>query len=482
MTQAVIYTRVSSREQQQEGFSLDAQGKLLREYADRNGIQIIKSFEDVETAKATGRKRFDEMMTYFRRNRSCRVLLVEKTDRLYRNLRDAVTVEDLDIEVHLVKENQILSKDSKSQAKLIHGIHLVMARNYSENLREEVKKGMREKASQGTFPGHAPFGYRNNKAERTIEIDPVDSLIVNRLFALYATGSHTLTTLAKKIRIETGKTISRGNVHRILKNRFYIGSFEWMGHTYPGTHPIYVKPQLFEQVQTVLTGHNRPKYSKREIVFRGLMQCAYDGCTLTGDIQKAKYVYYRCTGHRGKCDLPRFREEDIAQRLGEPLKGLQVPAEVVSQIVTTLRKDQQQSASRVSVERSRLEVRLTAIRKRMDGAYADKLDGKISEDFWERKASDWRMEEQQVKMAIQGLSEAETGDRALDAQRIFELANKAYLLYVSQDSTEKAKLLKMLFSNCSVDAVSVTPTYRKPFDMIFKRAILEEWSGRLDSN
>ncbi len=58
----------------------------------------------------------------------------------------------------------------------------------------------------------------------------------------------------------------------------------------------------------------------------------------------------------------------------------------------------------------------------------------------------------------------------------------AYSLYVSQDSVEKAKLLRMLFSNCSVDAVSVTPTYRKPFDMIVKRAHLEEWSGRRDSN
>jgi DNA invertase Pin-like site-specific DNA recombinase len=482
VTQAVIYTRVSSREQEQEGFSLGAQAKLLKDYAERNGFKIVSAFEDVETAKAAGRKQFGEMMAYFKRNRSCRVLLVEKTDRLYRNLRDAVTVEDLDIEVHLVKEGQTISKDSKSQAKLIHGIHLVMARNYSENLREEVKKGQREKASRGVFPGHAPFGYRNNKAERTIEVDPIDSITVKRIFELYATGAHTLTTLRKKIRTETGKTISRGNVHRILKNRFYIGSFEWMGHTYPGTHPIYVKPELFDQVQAVLTGHNRPKYSKREIAFRGLMQCANDGCTLTGDIQKEKYVYYRCTGHRGKCDLPRFREEDLAQRLGEPLKGLQVPEEIVSQIVATLRKDQQQSASKTSAERSRLEVRLTAIRKRMDGAYADKLDGKISEDFWERMMSDWRMEEQQVKMAIEGLNSAETGDRALDAQRIFELANKAYLLYVSQDSTEKAKLLKMLFSNCSVDAVSVTPTYRKPFDMIFKRAQSEEWSGRLDSN
>jgi hypothetical protein len=73
-------------------------------------------------------------------------------------------------------------------------------------------------------------------------------------------------------------------------------------------------------------------------------------------------------------------------------------------------------------------------------------------------------------------------NRALDAQKVFELANKAYSLYFSQDSTERAKLLRMMCSNFSVDAVSGTPAYRYPFNLIFKRAELEEWSGRLDSN
>jgi site-specific DNA recombinase len=477
MTDAVIYTRVSSREQQQEGFSLGAQSKLLREYADRNGFRIVKPFEDVETAKASGRIQFSEMMTWFRRNRSCRVLLVEKTDRLYRNLRDAVTLEDLDIETHLGKEGQIISKDAKSQAKLIHGIHLVMAKNYSENLREEVKKGQREKALQGIYPGHAPFGYRNNKAERTIEVDPDDSRVVIRIFELYATGSHSLTTITKAIRFETGNRVGRGNVHLILRNRFYVGSFKWSGETYSGTHPLFISPQVFERVQSILDGHNRPKYSKRTIAFRGLMTCAYDGCMVTGEIQKEKCVYYRCTGHRGKCDLPRFREEDIANRLGEPLKGLQVPPDVVSQIVTTLREDQKEAGGKVRAERTHLEARLTGVRKRMDAGYADKQDGKIPEDFWERKMSEWRMEEQQVKMAIQGLENAEAGDKALDAQRILELANKAHPLYVSQNLVEKAKLLRLMFSNFSVDAVSVSATYRKPFDMIFERARLEEWGG-----
>ena len=85
---AVIYTRVSSREQEQEGFSLDAQPKLLREYADRNRLQIVEAFEDVETAKTTGRKQFGEITLFLRRNRrTYRTLLVEKVDRLYRNFK-----------------------------------------------------------------------------------------------------------------------------------------------------------------------------------------------------------------------------------------------------------------------------------------------------------------------------------------------------------------------------------------------------------
>jgi hypothetical protein len=72
------------------------------------------------------------------------------------------------------------------------------------------------------------------------------------------------------------------------------------------------------------------------------------------------------------------------------------------------------------------------------------------------------MEEQQVKMAIAALEDVETGDRALSVEKIFELANGAYSLYVSQDSTEKAKLLRILVSNCLVDAASTTFDWRNP--------------------
>jgi site-specific DNA recombinase len=117
----------------------------------------------------------------------------------------------------------------------------------------------------------------------------------------------------------------------------------------------------------------------------------------------------------------------------------------------------------------------------MDQGYQDKLDGKIPEDFWERKMSEWRAEEQQVQMAINGLR-GSTAERVLSAKGTLELANKAYSLYLTQNSAEQAKLLRMVLLNCSIDAVSVYPTYRKPFDMSFHRAKNQEWSGKDDLN
>jgi hypothetical protein len=70
----------------------------------------------------------------------------------------------------------------------------------------------------------------------------------------------------------------------------------------------------------------------------------------------------------------------------------------------------------------------------------------------------------------------------LIAGRILELANKAYFLYVKQSLAEKAKLLNLMLSNCAIDAASIYPTYRKPFDLILAKAKHEEWRARQDSN
>src|ERR1039458_9468702 len=143
--QAVLYARVSSKDQEKEGFSIPAQQRLLREYALEKGLAITQEFIDVETAKQSARAVFPEMLAYLKKH-ACRTILVEKTDRLYRNLKDWSTLDELGVTIHLVKENVIIGPDSRSSEQFVHGIKVLMARNYSLNLGEETKKGMLEKA------------------------------------------------------------------------------------------------------------------------------------------------------------------------------------------------------------------------------------------------------------------------------------------------------------------------------------------------
>jgi len=183
--QAVVYARVSSKEQEKEGFSIPAQLKLLKEYAAAQGFTVAHEYVDVETAKQTGRTAFGEMVGYLKAHPAIRVLLVEKTDRLYRNLKDWVTVDELDVEIHFPREGVVLSRESRSSEKFMHGIKVLMAKNYIDNLSEEARKGMQEKAEQGIWPTKTPLGYRNvagPDGKRIIASDPDLAPIVSKLF------------------------------------------------------------------------------------------------------------------------------------------------------------------------------------------------------------------------------------------------------------------------------------------------------------
>jgi DNA invertase Pin-like site-specific DNA recombinase len=240
MIPSYLYARVSSREQEREGYSIPAQRKGLGEYARTNKFHVEREFIDVESAKNPGRKEFGKMLHLLETDSACRVVLVEKTDRLYRNRTDALAFETLiekrGVEIHLVKEGRVIGKESRSQDKFMHDIHVAVAKHYVENLKEEVKKGMREKAEQGIYPGRAPWGYRNNSLTRSIDIHEKMAPVIKRVFELYAGGEYSLVTLRKAVIAETGLRISRAYLETILKNPFYIGRFLWRGVDYKGTH------------------------------------------------------------------------------------------------------------------------------------------------------------------------------------------------------------------------------------------------------
>jgi site-specific DNA recombinase len=486
MITAFSYARVSSREQEREGYSIPAQRKLLAEYARARGFRIEREFIDIESAKNPGRKEFSKMVRLLESEDACRIVLVEKTDRLYRNRTDALAFEGLiekrGAEIHLVKEARVIGKDSRSQDKFMHDIHVAVAKHYVENLKEEVKKGMREKAEQGIFPGRASIGYRNNSLTRGIDVDPVRAPVVQKIFELYASGNHTLVSLRKVVLNELSTRLSRAYLETILKNRFYLGYFVWQGIEYKGTHTPLISGDLFARAQHAFTRRNKPKYRKHQFAFASFLTCAHDGCTVTSELQKGKYIYYRCSQGRGKCSLPYMREQDVSERLGELLKGIYVPETIAQSIVGSLQADSARAESDRQQRISGIQQRLAALRSRMDQLYEDKLDGKIDEAFWTRKMNESREQERTLESELSRLGVQLTAESVLTVQKLFELAQTAHSLYLTRNAAERGQLLKSVLLNCSTDGVSLCPTYRTPFNLIFERAKTENWSGRQDLN
>ena len=483
---AVLYARVSSKEQEKEGFSIPAQEKLLREYAHKNNIKVVKEFTDVETAKTAGRTQFGKMVEYLHNNREVRIILVEKTDRLYRNFRDYVLLEDLDLEIHLVKENETISKDSRSHSKFIHGIKLLMAKNYIDNLSEEVKKGMKEKAEQGRWPAQAPFGYTNNKTIHTIEVDPKTAPFVMRMYELYATGEYSLSSLCKFLKAEgvksrNGHYLAKGVIEPILKNPFYYGEFIWNGKQYPGVHEPLITRDLYNKVQRILRRPGKPKSRKGDFAFTGLLKCGRCGCQITAEKKKGKYIYYHCTGGKGKCNQPYIKEEDLDEKFADIVKAIQTEKDVVDWIKSTLKDSYQEEKEFHEKEVKRLNTKYNNLQSRINKAYEDRLDGIIDDGYWLDVSAKWRSEQDRIKGLIERYENANRNYLDQGSQ-ILELAQDAYFQYVRKEPIEKRRLLNYLLSNCTLDNLTLYPTYKKPFNFIAECTKLKEKLPRQDSN
>ena len=309
---AIIYARESSKDQERDGFSIPAQKKLLREYAAKNALTGVEVFKEAETAKRAGRKQCDRMLDFVRDNADVRDILVEKTDRLYRNFKDfsRLDIDQLGIRVHLVKEGEVLSRDSRSHQKFIHGIKVLMAKNYSDNLSEEVRKGLDDKAAQGVWPSAAPIGDLNRLDDHTIVVDLKTAGLIRCGFEIVATPSWTSLSPAKK---ELGKEA----MACVLRNPIYFGEFIWKGKRFCRTHDPIVDCGLVDRTEEAMGFAQKPRLTKRDFDYAGVMTCNHCGCAVTAEAKCKKsgkrYVYYHCTRGRGACEHVTYLREELIE-------------------------------------------------------------------------------------------------------------------------------------------------------------------------
>lgn len=329
---AVSYLRVSTKRQAEkggdEGFSIPAQRDANRRKAQALGAFIIKEFADRgESARSANRPELQRMLEYVRDN-DIDYVIVHKVDRLARNREDDVEIgrQLRDAGVMLVSTTENI--DQSPSGALLHGIMASIAEFYSLNLRNEVVKGMSEKARRGGTTGRAPLGYRNvgqfdenGREVRTVVVDETRGEHVTWAFRQYATGEFSLREIAEALAargIHTRQTpnvpskpLTEGVVQKMLTNAYYRGVVTFQGIEYPGRHEPLIDDETFDLVQSILESRRFGERTRvHDHFLKSTLYCGKCGSRMFVQMSKSKsgdiYPYFMCGGRRRKttdCEL-----------------------------------------------------------------------------------------------------------------------------------------------------------------------------------
>ena len=315
----VIYARVSS-DKQDVDLSISAQLKAIREYARNNGYEVVREFVDeAETGRTTARPAFREMISLARHpQKPFEIILVWKYSRFARSREDSIVYKAMlrKSEVHVISINEPF--DDTPTGRLLEAIIESLDEFYSDNLGEEVTRGMRESATRGFYlSSRPPYGYRKvrfkdgEKEHTKLEVDPNQAGIVSSMFNDALSGKG-LTEIAKElnrkgIAAPRGKGWGKTGIRIILANEAYAGTFVWGRNSKRGLEPIKVENacpvivtrSVFDNVQGLIKDRApkllHPKRASSRFLLSGFTFCGHCGKAMIGqDAKSGKYSYYVC--------------------------------------------------------------------------------------------------------------------------------------------------------------------------------------------
>lgn len=484
---SVLIARVSSKGQEEEGFSLEAQVKILTNYCSGTAnLRIGRIYKIAESAsKSEQRKIFKQAMEYIEKH-DVKHLVVEKVDRHVRNLHDAVDtydwlMADEDRRIHFVKDTLVMHQKSRSQEWLNWGIRVVMAKNYIDNLREETTKGTYEKLAQGWLPGTPPPGYKNvvRDGKKVQDFDPDTYKSMQRIFQLFLEPGQSVETIRHKmfeygLTTASGRMLVKNQAHRVLKNPFYIGIIQWDGKEYEGKQPRLISEELFYAVQAKLTRKTPEKFRKHNPVLKGIMTCEHCGKTITWQKQKGR-LYGACQRKTPECKKQKFVREDAVMELIESkLDDLICPApQVVDWLVTLLKQDFQLSIDNAEQAQKALDDRIARINRMDSMLYDDKLAGLITAERYQTKHEAFMSELKSLEKQKGGISQ-KYEEKYMKGITEIELSQDAKRLFADQNvsSDEKRVILTKLFEKISLKDNIVSVSYTKLAQAIAQKSIL----------
>ena len=335
---AALYARVSS-DRQDVDLSVAAQLRALRDYAEKNGYLVAREYVDeAESGRIADRPQFTRMLDEAAKPEApFKEILVWKFSRFTRKREHAVAFKSMlrrrGIRVVSITEQA----DDTPTGKLLEAIIESVDEFYSENLAQEVTRGMRESASRGFWvTSYAPYGYSRvyvqdgAKKRPKLELNPPADAVVRRIFDMALQGKSILditkTLNSEGIPTVNGKRWQKTTIHAMLDNEAYTGAVVWGIKAKDGqspvrvedAHPAIISKREYKRVKNLLGSRApkkaNPRRASSPYLLSGLLRCETCGKAMSAaEAKSGKYTYYVCNSllkrGSGTCKTPRLNAE-----------------------------------------------------------------------------------------------------------------------------------------------------------------------------
>lgn len=474
---AFAYDRISSFTQE-DGLSLQQQEKGGLAYADRSGLEVVKSFTVIESAYKEGRKVFGQMLDLALQY-NVKHLIFKNTDRLSRNLHDLIRIRDLieknGIHIHFYEMGQVIHTESSYDEKWVIELLILIAKRHSDKLSHDVKAVYKYKAEKGIPPHKPPIGYIYDKELKQVKIDKRYENTIRFIFDEFDSGPYSIQEFADQLndkgyKTSNGRRWSKGNLHALLTDTFYHGEFVFRGDICPGKYETYYNKSRWQSRMNRLGIRNVGKRKhNRNYIFSGMIRCDDCGCVLTGDTKKEKYIYY---GH--KCQDRKsvyYQESRVIEYFDSEISDL-----VFSEEYASFLKDM--FSESVEIKSKSQSGDLLSITRKISAS--EIKQGKLLDLYFEgalpKEALQRKMDECQKEIDI--LEKQRKSLRVDKNQFIFNVINlidqlRAFpAIYADSGFEDKGRLIKNMVKSVKISGTGMDIEWQQPFNFLLKHKLL----------
>ena len=493
---SALYVRVSS-DRQDVDLSVAAQLKALREYAARSGHAVVREFiDEAESGRTSYRPQFRQMITMARQaDKPFDLILVYKYSRFTRNREDSIVYKALlkksGVQLFSITE----PVEDSAMGRFMQSIIECLDEFYSDNLGEEVTRGMRESASRGFYlSSRAPYGYRRIKVndggkDRTkLDIDQFQSQVVASIFEYVISGKG-LTEIVKELNSKgiagpKGNTWGKTSVHNILSSEIYTGTMIWGQHSKRGLSPVrvdnacpaIVDRETFRRAQSFLKGRSftsvHPQRISSRYLLSGIARCGHCGRALTGvEAKSGKLAYYVCGTLIRKgaqsCPSRYLNARKLEQLVVEKIKDHVLPPAKLIRLARMVTEELNRNVATYEGEIRTIDSAILDVAARLVRLYDALETGKISIDLLSPRIRELRERQDKLQERQNDLQMLMTGEKAEVAtkQDVTKYAADFTELLEEGSLAEKKAFVRSFVNEVRVTGDHVFVNYRLPMSL-----------------